>query len=205
MNDESIKTDQSRDRRLFFIFHFSWVAFVAVFALLMRIIVGQGEVIEDFDELEEAETRQVSLDKRFPTTLKPLTETAPASMISKQAYVPFYRTLYVAEDRAVNKLAATLSVHNTSSEHGLIVNTLTYYDGNGEKINELMKEPHVLRPLASAEFHVGQKQPGTAHVAAAVIGWSGEASISPPLIEAIIVGKYGTKGFSVISRGVELP
>ena len=156
MNDESVKTDQSRDRRLVFLFHFSWVAFVAVFALLMRIIIGQGELIEDFDELEEAETRQVSLDRRFPSTLKPLTETAPATLISKQSYVPFYRTLYVAEDRAVNKLAATLSVHNTSSEHALILNTLTYFDGNGEVVDEPMKEPHVLPPLASAEFYVCQ-------------------------------------------------
>lgn len=202
MNDESAKTDHSRDRRLGFILLFSWVIFFAAFVLIVSIFVGPGELIEALDELEEAETQQVSLDRRIPSTLKPLTETAPTSLISNRAYVPFYRTLYVEEDRAVSKLAATLSVHNTSSENGLIVNKLTYFDGNGETIVERLKEPHILPPLASAEFYVGQQQ---SEIAAAVLEWSGEAASSPPLIEAIIVGKYGAKGFSVISRGVKLP
>lgn len=205
MNDESVKTDPSRDKRLLFILHFSWITLAVVMALLMRVLVGQSEIIADLEEYEAAETQQISLDDRLPSTLKPMTGTTPAGLVSNQVYLPFYRTLYVEEDRAVNKLYATLSVHNTSTEHGLIINKLTYFDDAGEVTSERLEEPHVLPPMASAEFYVGPQQPETAKTAAAVLEWSSEASINPPLVEAIIVGKYGPKGFSMISRGVSLP
>ena len=205
MNDQSIAPDSARDKRLLFILHFSWVTLAVVMALLMRVLVGQSEIIEDLEELEEAETQQISLDDRLPATLKPLAGTAPAALVSNKIYLPFYRTLYVEEDRAVNKIYATLSVHNTSSEHDLIINKLTYFDDMGEMTSERLKEAHVLPPMASAEFYVGPQQPETAKVAAALLEWSSEASISPPLVEAIIAGKYGAKGFSMISRGVSLP
>ena len=205
MNDQSVKSDRAREKRLTFILHFSWITFVAVMALLMRVIVGQSEIIEDLEEFEETETQQISLDRRLPATLKPMTETASSTLASNRVYLPFYRTLYVEEDRAVNNLYATLSIHNTSSEHELVLDRLTYFDGAGEMISEPLSESHVLAPMASAEFYVGPQQPETAETAAAMVMWSGEASISPPLVEAIIVGKYGAKGFSVISRGVSLP
>lgn len=205
MNDQSVKPDGPGDKRLLFILHFSWVTLAVVMALLMRVLIGQSEIIADLEELEEAETQLISLDDRLPSTLKPLTGTASAGLVSTRVYLPFYRTLYVEEDRAVNKLYATLSVHNTSSEHGLIINKLTYFDDVGEVTSERLKEPHVLPPMASAEFYVGPQQPETAKVAAALLEWSSEEVISPPLVEAIIAGKYGAKGFSMISRGVSLP
>lgn len=119
--------------------------------------------------------------------------------------MPLYRNLYIGEHRALKILAATLSIHNTSSKYPLILTNLTYFDGDGEATVERLGEPHVLPPMAAAEVYIDHGELDTAPIATAVVGWSGDASITPPLIEAVIVGKYGAKGFSVLSRGVSLP
>ena len=104
------------------------------------------------DAREKTATVPVSLDRPLPPTLEPLTEPMSAPLVSGSVYVPLYRTLYVGQERAVNKLSATLSIHNTSSKHGLILNKLAYYDGKGEAVVEPLKEPHILPPMAAAEF-----------------------------------------------------
>jgi len=192
-------------RRLVFIFLFGWIAVVALLVLLMRFWMSPSKFLESLDALEEAETSTVSLDGPLPSTLEPVPAPSEASLASGSVYVPLYRTLYVGESRAVNKLSATLSIHNTSSEHSLILTKLTYLDGKGEAISELLKEPHALRPMASAEFYIDQGQSDTATVAATVVEWSSQASITAPLIEAIVVGKYGAKGFAIHNRGVSMP
>ena len=205
MGDLSRKRDVRQERRLLYIFHFGWITVVALVALLMRVLVGPPEFVENLDALEEAETVNVSLDGPLPPTLVPLSAPLAASLVFDSVYIPLYRTLYVGDNRAVNKLSATLSIHNTSSEHPLILGKLTYYDGKGEAISEPLKEPHALPPMASAEFYIDHGQSDNATVAATVVEWSSQASITTPLIEAIVVGKYGAKGFSIHSRGVSMP
>lgn len=195
----------SQERRLALIIIFGFVAVVAAMALLMRVLVGPAEFLDNLDGLEEAETVNVNLDGLLPPVLEPLPASSDAPTVSNPVYVPLYRTLYVGENRAVNKLSATLSIHNTSLEHALILRKLTYYDSNGETVSRPLTEPHALPPMASAEFYIDQGQSGTATVAAAVVKWSGHASVAKPLIEAIVVGKYGAKGFSIHSRGVNMP
>ena len=55
----------------------------------------------------------------------------------------------------------------------------------------------------SYSFDHGQSDATT--IAATVVEWRGEASMTPPLIEAIVIGKYGAKGFSIHSHGVSRP
>lgn len=202
MVDRPEENSNSNTRRLAFIYYLSWISFIVIFALAMKFLVGSPELLDDLDELE---TEQVSLEHRIPPTLQPLTKPLSKSLASRQVYVPFYRTLYVGENRAVKKLPATLSIHNTSTEHPLIVTKLTYYDGNGQVIVERLEKPHVLPPMAAAEFYIEPSQSDSTKIAATLLEWTSEAPISPPLIEAIVVGKYGAKGFSVLIRGINIP
>lgn len=193
------------DQRLALMFHLAWITAAAVIILLMRVLVDPHELGEDLSALDEAETVKVEIAGRLPSTLEPLTEPLPASLASNVVYVPLFRTLYVGQERAVNKLSATLSIHNTSPKHALVLNKLTYFDGAGEAIEESLESPHVLLPMASAEFYIDPSESDAAAIAATVVEWSGETSITPPLVEAIVIGKYGAKGFSIHSRGVSLP
>lgn len=201
MVDLSEEYDLRQQRRITFIFHFTWIIGFAVFVLLMRMWLDPWGVAEDLEALEQAETEIVDLDRPLPDTLMPLTTPLPTSAVSETVYVPLYRSLYVGEKRALKILAATLSIHNTSLQHPLIINSLTYFDGNGEVVVEQVAEPHVLPPLAAAELYIDYGESDTAPIASAVVHWSGDKDITSPLVEAVIVGKYGAKGFSVLSRG----
>ena len=55
MGDLSRKRDVRQERRLLYIFHFGWITVVALVALLMRILVGPPEFVENLDALEEAD------------------------------------------------------------------------------------------------------------------------------------------------------
>ena len=59
--------------------------------------------------------------------------------------------------------------------------------------------------MASAEFYIDRGDSEADAIAATVVEWSGDTGITPPLIEAIVIGKYGAKGFSIHSRGLDLP
>lgn len=206
MGGLSEEHSKRQERLTVFLFHFSWITLISVFALLMRVWLGPPDnLAEDLNAFDEAETDIVSYDFALPPTLQPLTDPLPASPVSNSVHVPLYRSLYVGEHRTLKSLAGTLSIHNTSSEHPLILTNLTYFDGNGEATIERLEAPYVLPPMASAEIFIDHEEADTAPVATAVVGWSGHASITPPLIEAVIIGKYGTKSFSVLSRGVSLP
>jgi hypothetical protein len=205
MGDLSQERDARQQRRLAYIFHFGWITVAVLLALFMRVWVGPPEFAENLDALEEAETVNVSLDGPLPPTLESLPAPLAASLVSDSVYVPLYRTLYVGKNRAVNKLSATLSIHNTSSEHSLILKKLTYLDSKGEAISELLKKSYALPPMASAEFYIDHGQSDSITAAAAVVEWSSQSPITTPLIEAIVVGKYGAKGFSIHSRGVSMP
>ena len=75
------------------------IVVLAIFALLMRIIIDPAELIDDLHELEAIETEQINSDRLLPPSLEPLTTAVPESYSSKLIYVPFYRTLYVGENR----------------------------------------------------------------------------------------------------------
>jgi hypothetical protein len=205
MVDRDDKSSNMDNRRLTLIFHFSWITVIVVFTVMMRILIGPPEILEELDELETIDSEKVTLDRKIPATLKPMSEPLSEGLKAKSIYLPFYRTLYVGENRVVKKLPATLSVHNTSLEHPVILRKLTYYDRNGKVITERLDKPHLLSPMASAEFYIDPEQLGSDIIASTIVDWSSEENISPPLIEAIVVGKYGTKGFSVLIRGVDLP
>ena len=201
----SEKPKTRENQRSALIFHLTWITFIAVLAFLMRILIDPYELAEDLGEMDTVETVKVELDGPLPSTLKPLGEPLPDSLVSNAVYVPLYRTLYVGEERAVNKLSATLSIHNTSSKQPLVLKKVTYFDGGGTAIVERLAEPHLLPPMASAEFYIDSAELNSAAIAATVVEWGGHSPINPPLIEAIVIGKYGAKGFSIHSRGVELP
>ena len=59
--------------------------------------------------------------------------------------------------------------------------------------------------MATAKFYIDQSRAQGGPVAAVVARWAAEISIAPPLVEAVILGHYGTKSISFVSRGENRP
>ncbi len=183
------------------VFFGGWIGAVVVFALFMRAWIPDVDLKADLAAIEEADTDEANLDGPLPPSLQPLSGPLPAFPVSGSVYVPLYSSLYVGGRRSLKNLSATLSLRNTSADQALIVTSVTYFDGNGKAVVELLDVPHVLAPMATAEFYTDQSSTSGGPVAAVIVGWGAETSITPPLIEAVILGNYGAKSISFISRG----
>jgi hypothetical protein len=159
----------------------------------------------DLAAIEEADTNQEDLDGPLPPALQPLTGPPPAFPVSGSVYVPLYSSLYVGGHRSLKNLSATLSLRNTSADQALVVTSVTYFDENGKAVVELLDVPHVLAPMATAEFYTDQSGTPGGPAATVIVRWGAETSINPPLIEAVILGNYGAKSISFVSRGENHP
>ena len=187
------------------VFFGGWIGAVVAFALFMRAWIPDVDLKADLAAIEEADTEEANLDGPLPPTLQPLSGPLPAFPVSGSVYVPLYSSLYVGGRRSLKNLSATLSLRNTSADQALIVTSVTYFDGNGKAVVELLDVPHVLGPMATAEFYTDQSSTSGGPVATVIVGWGAEASDAPPLIEAVILGNYGAKSISFVSRGESRP
>ena len=65
--------------------------------------------------------------------------------------------------------------------------------------------PHTLAPMAAAEFYVDQSRSEGGPVASIAVRWAAERSIAPPIVEAVMVGSYGVKSISFVTRSESRP
>ena len=192
-------------RFILFVFVIGWIGVVAALALFMRAWIPDIDLKADLAAIEEADTDEVSLDRPLPTTLQPLTGPLPAFLGSGTVYVPLYSSLYVGGQRSLKNLSATLSLRNTSADQTLILTSVTFFDDTGKAVVKLLDEPHALAPMATAELYTDQSRTSGGPITAVIVEWGTEASGEPLLAEAVILGNYGAKSISFISRGESRP
>jgi hypothetical protein len=115
-------------------------------------------------------------------------------------YVPIYSNILVSEGATPTEMAATMAIRNTDIEHEIFVTKVTYYDTAGALIETYLDGIYGLGPMASAFIliNVADKRGGLG--ANFVVTWRAEAAVSDPVVEAIMVGASGTKGFSFTSH-----
>ncbi len=155
----------------------------------------------DLAAIEEADTEEEDPNRPLPPALQPLSGPLPALVVSGSVYVPLYSSLYVGGQRSLKNLSATLSLRNTSADQALIVTSMTYFDANGKAVVDLLDVPHALAPMATAEIYTDQSGTSGGPVATVVVKWGAETAVAPPLVEAVIIGNYGAKSISFVSRG----
>lgn len=205
MVEKSEAQDSGLRKFILFVFLLGWMGAVAAFALFMRAWIPDVDLKADLAAIEEADTDHADLDGALPPSLQPLSGPLPAFSVSGSVYVPLYSSLYVGGRRSLKNLSATLSLRNTSPDQALIVTSVTYFSDKGEAVVKFLDAPHVLAPMALAEFYIDQSETSGGPVATVTVGWGAETSIAPSLIEAVVLGNYGAKSISFVSRGESRP
>ena len=177
-----------------------WVATIIAIALFMRIWIPEVDLKAELDAIELAETEEAETGGS-PSVLQPLAGPLPAFAVSGTTYVPLYSSLYVGGKRSLKNLSATLSLRNLATDDALIFISVSYLNAGGETVGEALDAPQALAPMATAEFYIDRSDLPEGDVAAVVVEWGSETSTAPPLIEAVILGNYGAKSISFVSRG----
>ncbi len=127
--------------------------------------------------------------------------TADEIQLRRSVYVPAYSTLIGSGGAAQLKLAVTLSVRNTSADLPLVVERIDYYDTAGNLVQHYVPSAIAVRPFGTIEILIPTNDVRGGSGANFVVDWAATQPISEPVIETVMVGSSGTRGFAFISPG----
>jgi hypothetical protein len=152
--------------------------FGALFALLfitLMIVISVATQVEDIDEKL----------KYIPPQPKGA-EISPKSVAAGQmVYVPVYSHIY-------------------DPTEDITIASVRYYDTNGNLIKDYLEKPMLLKPLATAEFLVAQKEIEGGSGANFMVKWVSDTKVNEPVIEAVMIGIEGQTSISFVRAGVAI-
>jgi len=162
-----------------------------------------GLLLTACDELKLEKTKTSLKNKETSSFFHPWTENGLSYGEDVSSYIPVYSGVYVSGGGKLN-LAITLSVRNTDFSYPLLVKKVSYYNTAGQLIENYLKTPHLLEPMASTHFFVTQADARGGVGANFIVTWATDKRANAPIIEAVMAGSTGTQGMSFISSGREM-
>ena len=121
----------------------------------------------------------------------------------QRVYVPIYSAIgYISNERF--DLAVTLSLRNTDGETKIRIRSVAYFDTSGKRLTDLLASEIHVAPFGTHSILIKQKDMPGDIGGNVVVEWTAEQPVSPPILDAIMVGARGTQAFSFASRGVPI-
>ena len=123
------------------------------------------------------------------------------SSVGQLIYVPVYSHIYQQDRRKTFNLTATLSFRNTDPQRSLLLSRVSYYDLDGNLVQQFLKNPTVIEPLASTSFVVEERDLRGGVGANFMVDWQSDAPVNPPVVEAVMISTSQQQGLSFLSEG----
>jgi hypothetical protein len=186
---------------------------VAAAAALWIWSLGMGNPVQDAREkarlaMLEARTAPASREQSSDPLVQFASSLVDASALSTDIkgtiYVPAYSRIRLGSGRGGVDLATTLSIHNGSREHLLVLEAVSYHNTEGELVQTYLERPVGLRPLGTIEIFVSSADLRGGTGANFVIDWGAQGPVPEPVIEAVMIGAIGTTSYSFVSQGRSL-
>lgn len=115
-------------------------------------------------------------------------------------YVPVYSNLSEgltpSGSEIIIPLMTNVSIRNVDPDHALTITASRYYDTAGKILGEYLSEPRILGPLETLTLVVKQSDLEGGVGANFLISWESDQKIIAPIIEAIVAGSQGTRGYA---------
>ncbi|MFK8010128.1 MAG: DUF3124 domain-containing protein [Saprospiraceae bacterium] len=119
-------------------------------------------------------------------------------------YVPIYSDIYVDQQNPKSLLAATLSIRNTSYDNSLFISKIDYFNSGGKLVRNFIDNPISLSPMATINYVIDKDDDTGGSGANFIVELSSKSKNIKPLIQAIMVGETGNKGFSFATDGYSI-
>lgn len=126
-----------------------------------------------------------------------------AAAMIHQVYVPCYSHVYFDQGKPY-LLEVNLSIRNTNCDKPIYLQSVRYYDTDGNQIRIYLDTLIMLKPLQSIDFLVEQHDTIGGSGANFIIEWISKDEIHEPLMESVMVGVIGTRSVSFVSRGIPI-
>jgi Protein of unknown function (DUF3124) len=146
-----------------------------------------------------AEAQSGSIEQNFANSLTAVP--AENLAVSGSFYVPAYSSVSMSQGKLRADFSVTLSVHNTSEVRPLVLKRIAYFDTAGRLVENYLKSPVALKPLATVEVFIAASDVRGGTGANFVVDWAAAGEIAEPAVEALMVGSVGPGHYAFISQG----
>ncbi|NHF61006.1 DUF3124 domain-containing protein [Flavobacteriaceae bacterium TP-CH-4] len=119
-------------------------------------------------------------------------------------YVPIYSDIYVDAVNQHTLLAATLSIRNTSFQDSLFVSKIDYYDTDGTLVKSFIDNTISIKPMATINYVIERENELGGTGANFIVVMSAKQPDIEPLVQAIMIGENGNKGFAFATDGYSI-
>jgi hypothetical protein len=116
-------------------------------------------------------------------------------------YVPIYSNVHAGPRGKPILLAAMVSIRNTDPKSEISIVSADYFDTNGKKIENYIKNPMTLKPLSSTFVYVKEYDIRGGPGAKFLVKWKSEKWVNQPIIEGVMLGLRSGQGVSFICPG----
>lgn len=117
----------------------------------------------------------------------------------QRLYVPAYSSVYDASEDRTFEMAVTLSIRNTNLDKPILINSVQYFDTNGQLVTDYVESPLQLAPMATTDYVIAQADTQGGTGASFIVVWGAEEPVYEPVVEAIMISTSGTQGLSFLS------
>ena len=119
-------------------------------------------------------------------------------------YVPIYSDIYFDHQYQKVLLAATLSIRNTSYKDSLYISKIDYFETGGDLVRSYIDRPINLPPMATVNYVIEKDDDTGGPGANFIVELSSASKDIRPLIQAVMVGETGNKGFAFSTEAYSL-
>lgn len=123
------------------------------------------------------------------------------SSIGQMVYVPVYSHIYQRDRTRTFNLTTTLSIRNADPYRSLTLTKVSYYDSEGNLVQQYIDSQVEIGPLASTSYVIEERDLRGGVGANFLVSWKSAEPIIPPVIEAVNISTSNTQGVSFLSVG----
>ena len=117
----------------------------------------------------------------------------------QRLYVPAYSEVYSADENQTWDMTVTLSIRNTNLDKPILIDSVQYYDTNGQLVTDYVESPLQLAPMATTEYVIERTDDKGGTGANFIVVWGAEEPVYEPVVEAVMISTAGTQGLSLLS------
>lgn len=161
---------------------------------MILLLLGCGNPDPNVTPNGKDELKSLELDRQLTKVDK---------QYSDVVYVPIYSDIYIDKLNQKSLLSATLSIRNTSMSDSIFISVIDYYNTEGELVRSYIDNPIVLSQMATVNYVI-EKEDTTGGTGANFIVKLYSDNKVKPIIQAIMIGENGNKGFAFSTDGYSI-
>ena len=117
----------------------------------------------------------------------------------QQIYLPIHGRVSGEDGRPI-RLAVNVVVFNADESRPILVTLLRHRDGDGKTVRDYLRAPARLAPKATLDA-VLKDADGPGPAASVLVEWVADRPVTPPIVDAVMIGTVGTQGISFTAHG----